>query len=59
MKIYEQKRGSSNEADRLELGRLLMKAGYTVRLGKERDSSGNRNVHYVEYWSQEEGAKYD
>lgn len=35
MRIYSLKSGSLNEADRLELARLLIKAGYTVRLGAE------------------------
>ena len=38
-----------NEADRLELAQLLIKAGYAVRMGT--DKIGNsRSVYYVEYW---------
>lgn len=35
MKIYCLKNNSLNEAERLELARLLIKAGYTVRVGSE------------------------
>ena len=50
-KIRVQKTGVLNEADRLELARLLVKAGYTVRIGKERPSNKPTGtpVHFVEY----------
>ena len=35
-RIYPQPTGSLNEQDRLELAKLLVKAGYIVRLGRER-----------------------
>lgn len=49
MKIKNMKNGSINEAERLEIGRLLLKAGYTVRVGKERETPKSQYVHYVEY----------
>ena len=49
MKIYAQKNGSLNEVERLELAKLLVKAGYTVRLGKEKQGNKATNVFYVEY----------
>lgn len=49
MKIYALKNGSLNEADRLELSRLLIKAGYTVRIGKEKAAGKNTNVIFVEF----------
>ena len=49
MKIYSLKNGSLNESDRLELARLLIKAGYTVRIGKEKAPNKNTNVIYVEF----------
>ncbi|AXU66025.1 resolvase [Clostridioides difficile] len=38
-KIYAQKNGSLNDTDRLEIARLLIKAGYTVRLDKEKENN--------------------
>ena len=38
-----------NEADRLELAQLLIKAGYIVKMGVDKLSNG-RSVYYVEYW---------
>lgn len=51
MKITSQKTGALNEADRLQLGTLLLKAGYTVRLGKERPKAKTSTTYtyYVEY----------
>ncbi len=49
MKIYAQNYGSLNEEDRLEIARLLVKAGYIVRLGKEKQGNKNSYTHYVEY----------
>ena len=49
LKITDQKNGNLNEADRLELARLLIKAGYTVRVGKDKAPGKNRNIHFVEY----------
>lgn len=49
MRIYPQKGGTLNEADRLELAKLLIKAGYRVNLGKEKQSGSNIYTHYVEF----------
>ncbi|MBQ6908387.1 MAG: resolvase [Clostridia bacterium] len=49
MKIYSLKNGSLNEADRLELARLLIKAGYTVRIGKEKAPGKTTNITFVEF----------
>ncbi|MCC0634558.1 resolvase [Clostridioides sp. ZZV14-6154] len=51
-KIYAQKNGSLNDADRLEIARLLIKAGYTVRLDKEKEN--NKSISCVEYFVKEE-----
>lgn len=50
MKIYPLKNGNLNETERLEIARLLIKAGYTVRLGKEKPAGKSTVVHFVEYW---------
>lgn len=50
-RIYEQKYGNLNESDCLMLAQLLIKAGYTVRIVRERPSwktSGPYN-YFVEY----------
>lgn len=49
MIIKDQKNGNLNETDRLELARLLVKAGYTVRVGKDKVPGKNRNIYFVEY----------
>jgi len=56
MKITCLKHGEMTLADRLELATLLAKAGYTVRVGRERPpgKSSGAFINYVEYW---EGAK--
>lgn len=48
-KIENVKSGGLNEADRLEIARLLLKAGYTVRLGKEKPGNSRTYSHFVEY----------
>ena len=48
-KITDQKNGQLNSNDRLELARLLIKAGYTVRIGKEKIPGKNRNIYFIEY----------
>lgn len=46
MKIHDQKNGRLVESERIELAKLLIKAGYTVRIGK--DKQGSKTVAYVE-----------
>lgn len=50
-RIYPQKDAKVNDADRLELATLLIKFGYTVRIGKERKDGKTTNVSYVAYAS--------
>ena len=49
VKIYEQKDGQLNKEDRLELAKLLVKAGYTVRVGREKPPGKRAYVYFVEY----------
>jgi len=49
MKIQEQKNGKWNETDRLEIAKLLVKAGYTVRIGREKKEKSNTYTHFVEF----------
>lgn len=52
------KSGSLNEAERLDMARLLIKAGYTVRLGKERPAGKSTAYSYfVEYWDSEDNTR--
>lgn len=55
-RIYSQRHNSLNEEDRLELARLLVKAGYVVRLGRERPAGNTTGAfkYYVEYWEEDE-----
>ncbi|MCC0736135.1 resolvase [Clostridioides sp. ZZV14-6009] len=48
-RIYAQKCGSLDIQDRLELLKLLGKAGYTVRIGKEKQNSKTTYTYFVEY----------
>lgn len=49
-KIYNQKGAGLTEADRLELAKLLIKAGYTVRIGRERpQGKTGAYIYFVEY----------
>ena len=49
VKIYQQRDGKVNEADRQQLAALLIKFGYTVRIGKERKDGSKANTYYVAY----------
>lgn len=54
--IYSIKDKGLNDQERLDLARLLIKAGYVVKIGREKPA-GKKNaayVHYVEYWEDEE-----
>jgi len=51
VKIFEQNNGRLNEDERLELARLLLKAGYTVRVGREKLPGKRSNVYFVEFKS--------
>ncbi len=47
--IFAQKGGSLNDPERLELCRLLVKAGYTVRITSQK--IGNTSQRTVEFWT--------
>lgn len=42
--------GKINDDDRNSLCCLLVKAGYAVRIGKERPGGKGQTKSYVEYW---------
>lgn len=48
-KITTQKNGTLNDADRLLLAQLLIKAGYTVRIGKEKRDGAKNSTIFVGY----------
>ncbi|MCL2563114.1 MAG: resolvase [Oscillospiraceae bacterium] len=52
IKIRIQKHGAMTEADRLQVATLLIKAGYTARIGRERPAGKDSGtyIYYVEYW---------
>ena len=50
IKIIAPRNNGLNEVERLELGRLLIKAGFTVRVGSE--VKNGRTVYFVEYWEE-------
>lgn len=45
-------RNGLNESARLEVARLLIKAGYTVRVGRSKNAKGVTEA-FVEYWKEE------
>lgn len=47
MKIYTQKNGALTNGERIELATLLVKAGYSVSIGKMK--LGTKSVQFVEY----------
>lgn len=51
-RIYGVGRGQLNADERLEIVKLLAKAGYTVRVGCERPDgkTNGANIYFVEYW---------
>lgn len=54
MKISAQKGYSLTEQERLELSRLLIKAGYVVSLSKEKTQGKSVYTHYINFEKQEE-----
>jgi hypothetical protein len=48
-KITVQKSGQLNDNDRLLLAQLLIKAGYTVRIGKEKRDGSKTATIFVGY----------
>jgi hypothetical protein len=55
-RIYSQKTGALNEQDRLALASMLLKAGYTARVGREKPAgkANSQYVYYVEYWEEDD-----
>ena len=50
-RITEAGFGRLNEQERLELSRLLVKAGYAVKQGREKPNPKNTTYkYYIEYW---------
>ena len=56
-RIHNQKHGKLTEGDRLEMARLLIKAGYTVRIFKQSKTKDSPSEHYVEYTNGKGGAQ--
>lgn len=59
MRIYQQKAGDLTQADMLELLKLLGKAGYVVRIGKERQTPKSTWVRFVEFREVFEHGEHD
>lgn len=45
--------GKLNDEDRNSLVCLIAKAGYAVRIGKERPDGRKQAMYYVEFWEEE------
>ncbi len=48
-----------NDEDRNTLCCLLVKAGYAVRIGKERPGGKGQTMYFVEYWEESDEARQD
>ena len=42
--------GVLTESEMMQIAALLVKVGYTVKVGKEK--RGNSSVKYIEYWAE-------
>lgn len=51
-RIYSVRQNALNENDRQALAALLIKAGYTVRIGREQKGKSNSYIYFVEYWEE-------
>lgn len=51
-RLLPPKRNGWNEEERLRLAALLIKAGFTVRIGKEK--RGNATEYFIEYWEEKD-----
>lgn len=51
-RIYSIKNNSLSAEDRLEIAKGLLKAGYTVRLGRERTGKSSAYTYFIEYWEE-------
>ena len=51
-RIYSLKNNALSADERLELARLLIKAGYSVRTGREKKANSSAYVYFVEYWEE-------
>ena len=49
-RIYPAKGSSWNAEDRLNIATLLIKAGYSVRIGKEKIKSSI--IYFIEFWEE-------
>lgn len=45
--------GTFNAEDRVAIAQILVKAGYTVRIGKEKLPNKNTTTYFVEFWGEE------
>lgn len=49
-RIYSQKNNALSANDRLAIAQLLIKAGYAVKIGREKKDNSSTYVYFVEYW---------
>ena len=46
--------GKLNDEDRQDLAKMLIKAGYAVRIGRERQGTKGAYQYFVEFWKEED-----
>lgn len=49
-RLYPLKHNGWNEAERLQIAALLVKAGWCVKTGVEKQ--GSKTVYFIEYWEE-------
>lgn len=51
-RVYNVDGGQLNQEERLDLLKLLARAGYSVRIGREKpqDKPNGAYIYFVEYW---------
>ncbi len=52
-RVCAQKSSTLNEGERLDLAKLLIKAGYTVRIKKEKVDGRSAVNYVVEFWTED------
>lgn len=56
-RIYPVLKGKINDEDRTTISALLVKAGYTVRVGSEKPGGKGQSIYFIEYWEENDEQK--
>ncbi len=56
-RIYPVLKGKINDDDRTAMTALLIKAGYTARIGSEKPNGKGQSIYFIEYWEENDEQK--